>query len=204
MKILNKTANIISYIFHPLLMPTLGLIIIFNSGSYLSNIPFEYKRMAYITVFIGTFILPLSIIPFFLFGKLVSTIKMGTRGERVLPLTITALLYYICFYIIAKSSIGPVITVFLLASAIVVTLVLGISFFWKISAHLAGLGGITGLILGLSFRLKADLMAYLLIILAITGLVALARLLLDEHTPSQVYTGFLLGLITMIGMFFIF
>ena len=160
--------------------------------------------MAYITVFIGTFILPLSIIPFFLFGKLVSTIKMGTRGERVLPLTITALLYYICFYIIAKSSIGPVITVFLLASAIVVTLVLGISFFWKISAHLAGLGGITGLILGLSFRLKADLMAYLLIILAITGLVALARLLLDEHTPSQVYTGFLLGLITMIGMFFIF
>ena len=204
MKFINRTANIISYIFHPLLMPTLGLIIIFNSGSYLSNLPFEYKRMAYVTVFIGTFVLPVSIIPFFLFGKLVNTIKMSTRGERVIPLAITALLYYLCFYIIAKSSIGPVISVFLLASAIVVTLVLGISFFWKISAHLAGLGGITGLILGLSLRLKADLISYLVIILAIVGLVALARLLLDEHTPSQVYTGFLLGFVTMIGMFYIF
>jgi hypothetical protein len=204
MKSVNRLANVISYLFHPLLMPTLGLLVIFNSGSFISNLPFEIKRMAYITVFIGTFILPISIIPFFLFGRLVSSIKMSNRGERVLPLAITALLYYISFFIMTKSSIGPVVTIFMLATAVIVTLVLGISFFWKISAHLAGIGGITGLIISLTFRLKADLMSYLVIILIIAGLVSLARLLLDEHNPAQVYSGFLLGLITMIVIFYIF
>ena len=204
MKAVNRLANVISYLFHPLLMPTLGLLVIFNSGSFISNLPFEIKRMAYITVFIGTFILPISIIPFFLFGRLVSSIKMSNRGERVLPLAITALLYYISFFIMTKSSIGPVVTIFMLATAVIVTLVLGISFFWKISAHLAGIGGITGLIISLTFRLKADLMSYLVIILIIAGLVSLARLLLDEHNPAQVYSGFLLGLITMIVIFYIF
>ena len=204
MKAVNRLANVISYLFHPLLMPTLGLLVIFNSGSFISNLPFEIKRMAYITVFIGTFILPISIIPFFLFGRLVSSIKMSNRGERVLPLAITALLYYISFFIMTKSSIGPVVTIFMLATAVIVTLVLGISFFWKISAHLAGIGGITGLIISLTFRLKADLMSYLVIILIIAGLVSLARLLLDEHNPAQVYSGFLLGLINMIVIFYIF
>jgi membrane-associated phospholipid phosphatase len=44
-------------------------------------------------------------------------------------------------------------------------------------------------------------MIFLVIALLLTGITAFARLRLNEHLPLQVYSGFLLGLITILVVF---
>ena len=36
---MERIARVISYIYHPLIMPTLGMLVLFNSGTYLSYLP---------------------------------------------------------------------------------------------------------------------------------------------------------------------
>ena len=71
-----------------------------------------------------------------------------------------------------------------------------INHWWKISAHLTGIGGLLGGIC--SFALSYSVLPFWLIIIVL--LVALilmyARLYLDAHTPMQVVCGFILGLLS--------
>ena len=50
-------AKVVSYVFHPLLMPLLAIILIFNSGSYLSYYPFEGQKAIYMIVILSTIVL---------------------------------------------------------------------------------------------------------------------------------------------------
>jgi membrane-associated phospholipid phosphatase len=75
-----------------------------------------------------------------------------------------------------------------MALAIVVT------FWWKISAHMFGVGGLMGGVMAVSHYVEHVNPHYLIMALfLISGLVGSSRLLLKKHTPAQVYTGFLLG-----------
>ena len=76
-----------------------------------------------------------------------------------------------------------------------------ISYFWKISAHLVGWGGLVGLILILSLRFNTDLMLFLILAILSSGFIGFARLKLEAHNPLQVYSGFLLGFVIMIVVF---
>ena len=71
-----------------------------------------------------------------------------------------------------------------------------INFFWKISAHAIGVGGIVGATLGISYRLMIDLRMILLFTIIAAGIVCYARLRLKAHEPTQVYAGFFLGMVT--------
>lgn len=68
---------------------------------------------------------------------------------------------------------------------------------WKISAHLSGIGGLAGGIFGISYRMGYNNLGFLVLILAISALVAFSRIELKAHTPGQTLAGFLLGFITV-------
>lgn len=74
-----------------------------------------------------------------------------------------------------------------------------INFFWKISVHSIGVGGINGLLIGISRIMEAEITPLLFLSVLIAGLVGFARLKLNAHNYSQVYTGFLLGFFTILG-----
>jgi membrane-associated phospholipid phosphatase len=114
---------------------------------------------------------------------------------------ITLIFYLAAYFLIRKLPVSAVYQRFLFGACLSILLVLAVSYFWKISTHLVGWGGLTGLILILSLRFHTDLMLLLIISLLLSGSVAFARLKLDAHTPMQVYTGFLLGLLTMVIVF---
>ena len=89
---------------------------------------------------------------------------------------------------------------FLFSSVIVVLAILLISLFWKISLHMAGLGGISGLILMLSLIYTLDMTFYLSVLFLISGIVASARLVLKEHNLLQIATGYFTGFL-IVGIF---
>lgn len=188
----SKASKFISYLFNPLIMPTLGLVIIFNSGTYMSSFPWEGKQLLLTIVLSGTFILPLCFLPLFYYFKIIRNIEMEDASQRIIPLLVTLTLYIGTFYTMRRMPI-PFINLFILSSTLCVLLNTIIVLFWKISSHLIGIGGLVGLVAGLVFRLDADMPVFFIAVILIAGLIGTARLKLNAHTPSQVYAGFFLG-----------
>ncbi len=196
----NLFSKIVSILFHPLLMPTYALIIIFNSGTHYSFIPGQAQKIIYVLVFLTTFLVPVSIIPFLLQLKVISAFQLNDRKDRLIPLFITAISYYFSFYLLTRLPfhVPQFIKILVLASAILIIINLFINLKWKISSHLIGISGLLALIFLYSIVYYANLLYVLVILALITGIVAFARLKLNAHNPKQVYLGFLLGFVGMI------
>nr|MBA3901746.1 hypothetical protein [Bacteroidota bacterium] len=69
---------------------------------------------------------------------------------------------------------------------------------WKVSAHMVGMGGLAGAVIGLSVKFSINLQVLIISLLILSGLVGYARLQLSAHTHTQVYFGFLIGLASML------
>jgi hypothetical protein len=200
----NLFAKIISILFHPLLMPSYALIIIFNSGTHYSYLPAQAQKIIYILVFLSTFLIPISIIPFLLQLKLISAFQLKDRKDRIIPLFITAISYYFSFYLLNRLPfhVPQFIKVLVLASAILILINLLINLKWKISAHLIGIGGLLALIFIFSIIYYANLLYVLVLITVVSGITAYARLELNAHNPKQIYWGFLLGFVGMLAIIY--
>lgn len=192
-------AKAISIIFHPLLMPTLGLLAILFSGSYLSMMPTQAKTILIIVTAIGTFILPISMVPLYSFFNIIKNVEMEPRENRLFPYLITTIFYFSTYFFLRKFPI-PFINSFILASAICILANAIINYWWKISSHTTGIGGIIGLLITLTLRLNAEVVTFFIIAIIIAGLIGFARLRLEAHTPKQVYAGYLLGFIVVAGI----
>jgi membrane-associated phospholipid phosphatase len=191
-------ANILSFILHPAFMPLVGLLIVFNSGVYGVEVPSEFRRYVYLITFLCDILFPLTMIPVLMYFHSIRQASIDDRRERLIPLFITSLCLFIGYYLVAKFSPIQLVNLFLFASCLVVVIILMISIFWKVSIHMAGIGGITALILILSFIYKTDLTIILCVAVLISGIIASARLALNAHSPVQLIGGYLIGLLTVI------
>jgi hypothetical protein len=196
--------TVLSIVLHPLLMPTLGILIIFNSGTYISMMPMAAKNIVIIIVLTCTFGLPLAFIPLYYYQKIITSIGIKEKQERIIPLSVTALFYYFSFYLLRHMGAPALIQAFLFASTIVVCLNLLITIRWKISAHMMGIGGVTGLVVAMSILYKTDMTLFLIALIFLSGLIGFARLSLNTHTPAQVYTGLFIGFTTMMLILFLY
>jgi membrane-associated phospholipid phosphatase len=196
-KTLSITARATSILFHPLLVPTLGFLLLLNSGFYFSILPWSVKKFILLVVFLSTCVLPLfSILLMSLSPKF--DVNMEKTTDRVLPIMISSVFYYLGYLILQRLPVFPIYNFFLLASILVQIILLAVSLRWKISAHSAAIGGLVGTFWGLSFRLQENPVLILIALILIAGMVGTSRLILGKHTSSQVYAGFLIGLATML------
>lgn len=195
-KILALSARTISIVFHPLLIPSLGFLLLFNSDFYFSMLPWSLKRFVLLVVFMSTCVLPLLSILLLSLNQRFD-INMGKSTDRVLPLILSSLFSFSGSLILKRVPIFPIYNFFLVASILVQIALLIISLRWKISAHTAAIGGLIGGFVALSFRLNENPFLILSGLIIIAGMVGTARLILEKHTSWQVYAGFTLGFLIM-------
>ncbi len=197
-------AKTISVLFHPLLIPTYTMLIMFNLDVYFSMlIPDPAKWRLLILIFSLTFLLPSFITVILLKRKVIGSLEMKNRDERVFPILITALFFYLTYFLFKKLELAAVFNYFALGATLLVIIALLINFFYKISIHMLALGGMFGSLTGISFIFLIDLPILLILIIFISGITGYARLRLGHHKPSQVYTGFLSGALVMISLMWI-
>ena len=189
---------------HPLLMPMVGLLILFNSGTYITFLPPEFKKSVFILVGICTLGVPLVFIPFFLYRKIISHVHMNSSQERIIPLALTTAMFYFSYYLLSSTSVPKILQLFLLGSTFCVAVTLLITLKWKISAHMIGIGGIVGLIVSISLIMYSNMLVFLMLFIALAGLTGTSRLLLNSHSPAQIYSGFAVGFLVMVLTLFIF
>ena len=88
----------------------------------------------------------------------------------------------------------PILNLILLGAILIIILAGIISAFWKISLHMLGVGGGTGVFLGLHY-LFGGLLHVVIFFLLLSGLLGVSRIKENAHDHAQVYVGFLTGLI---------
>ena len=185
-------AKSISIVFHPLVMPTMGFLLLMNSGFYFSLLSFEVKKFIFLIVLLSTFLLPtISLLLLAMNPRF--DVKMEKSTDRVLPLFFSSIFHFMGYYFLGKAPIYPIYRIFFIATILVIVLLMLISLKWKISNHMAAIGGVIGAILALSFRLGMNSSWLLAGLIIVAGLVGTSRLILKKHSQLQVYAGFSLG-----------
>jgi len=193
--------TVISGLLHPLLMPSLGVWFIFNSGSMLSLINPEAQLKILAIIFCFTFVFPALILPIFIYIRLMGHWEASERNERVFPIAITAIIYYFTYSFLKGHQVLTFIALFILATSIVMIILMIANFFTKISLHMAGIGGICGLLLFMSIRISSINGWFFIVALFLAGLIAFARLKLNAHSPLQILYGFIAGFIPLFSIF---
>jgi membrane-associated phospholipid phosphatase len=117
--------------------------------------------------------------------------------DRAFPLIFSSISYYLGYLMLRQIPLFPIYQLFLVSSILVQTALLVITLRWKISAHTAAIGGLTGGFLALSFRYHENSGVSIALLFFIAGMVATSRLILEKHNSAQVYCGFLLGFLIM-------
>ena len=191
---MKSLAKLISIVFQPLLMPVYNVLLLF--------IYTDQFRMTYaghfveilLPVFVFAFAVPSLIIWVMYRLHLISNLSLDIRHERFIPYIFTLISYGFMIYFYHKMGMPFWFIMLNVASLIVMAHAVVVTLWWKISAHMFGVGGLMGGVVAVSYLVEHINPHYLIMaLLLISGLVGSSRLLLKKHTPAQVYTGFLLG-----------
>lgn len=201
-RIETAAARAISYICHPMLLSTYAMIILFNMRGYFSmGIPSKAKWMIGILIFIITGLLPMLTAVLMSRLGIIKSMQMDQREERIWPFVITAIYYYLGYYLLKQLDLSPIFLLFMLGAFVTVVIGLMVSFFWKISVHMIGMGGLVGAFTGLSLKLMIDVPVLIIALILLSGLTGFSRLKLLAHNPAQVLAGFVAGFGSFILLF---
>ena len=193
-----QLATAFSYVFHPLMMSTyLFSIIVWLSPYNVLPVGFSTTGSAVLIalVWITTFLIPaLSLFVLKMSGNITS-LTLKNREERITPIIYTTVMYGVTTYLFGvKVELGPLISVLLGISTLLIGLTGLITLFWKISIHTLALGGLIGMLMAINQNTSIpNITVMLSALFVLSGVVASARLKLNAHSPIQVYSGFVLG-----------
>ena len=200
-----RFARLCSAVFHPLLIPTLGIFILFQINSHLSfAVNQDARRFIMLVVFINTAIAPVMAVWIMKKTGYVKDFMLTERNERILPLLVTAVLFFMTYYLLRQLSLPSLVYFFIMSGTLLVMLTLMISFAWKVSIHMVSLGGLTGFLIVASLLLRADIAWLIILAFLASGCTGTARLILKAHSPAQVYAGYLIGIGMMLGLYLYF
>ncbi len=182
--------RILSVIFHPLFLPFYAMSVLLEYSSIGLILPYKSKAFLLVLTFLGTSVIPFLFIVFLRIVGFCSSLSLRRRKERILPLLFGAAVCYFCFHFLEKVPFLPfgISDIFWMLCLFLVLLAC-ITHFWKISLHLAGIGGLLAIV----FSIANSLWLFLACVF-VSGLMGTARLYLQAHNSSQVYIGFFVGL----------
>lgn len=189
---MRTTSQLISYLFHPAIVPAFGILLIIKGlPHYIEPTLFLYIIGM---VILGTYIFPLILAYLLVKLKLIPNLTMENAKDRRLPFLISILFFFMTAQALANLPIPNEPARFILGGGLSILVLWIFLPFKKVSAHLAGMGGITALLFYLSVTYSQNYLLLISFQIVLSGIVASARLILKAHTPLEVALGFLVGI----------
>ena len=199
--------KIISFIFHPVFTVIYSYFIYFKMDSIYNQMLFLAAPKIYFPLFSFLFLMavffPLLTVYIMHKNKLISSIAIPKRKER-LPVLALVIIYYSMTYYIFRywnttllNLLHPYLS-FLFAGLILLLLLTLITLKWKISIHAASIAALTGGMAALTFiaqpiiNLKQIFFVNAVLLIFI-GMVSFSRMYLKAHSATQILAGISLG-----------
>jgi len=191
-------AQFFSFVFHPLFIPVIAAsYLAFLQPGYFTGMPPHDRLMIVIRVGYNTIFFPAVTILLLKAVGFIKSILLKTQRERIIPYIATNIFYF-WMYLVFKNQeeVPSILTAFIFGIFLASSIGLIANIYFKISMHALGVGALSGLILiivftGLSYAIFLPAM----LVFIITGLVCTSRLIISNHTPFDIYTGILIGIL---------
>ena len=197
-----KLSKFISFAFHPILMPTYAILLLFVSFPLFSEFMSIKQKIQIIKLaVVFTFLLPIFSVVILKKFKIVSSFYMENQKERRWPLLFTLGWFYLLLRLLETLHAHYIIVTLMLGAMLILLISAIISNFWKISLHMLGIGGVLGAFLAIHTLFGGNIFL-IITLLFCAGLVGFARVNEDAHTLKQVYLGFLVGFCTEFLIFY--
>ena len=185
------TAQVISYLFHPGILPTIGVVYILFVVPQVIDISLVFRITG--IVFLGTYVGPMFGTILLRWTGIISSIHLVKKEERIYPYLTAAASMLATANFLARNEVPMEVTFSILASAVVVfasTIALP---FFKSSAHMAGIAGFIALYLRLFDFYNQGSLLVVIALSSIAGAVAWARVYLKRHTLFELFSGSIIG-----------
>lgn len=177
-------------------MPTLVFFTILFYLGNASNLTEKGKWTVVGLIFFTTCLVPMLTVIMFRLTNVIKDLHMMERRDRFIPFLFITIFYLVVAYLLlGQGWMNDTMQLAFKAITAVVVLTNFITFFWKISAHAAGVAGWLGFTLSLiaTYPGTNTLFWPLIIAILINGFVCWSRLYLHAHRPAEVWAGALLG-----------
>lgn len=200
---IRRTALILSYLFQPLVVPSLIFLFLLFPVPQVTGLSLVEKSFVLLMIFLTTFIIPIFSLIAMRLTNNISSFHMESKEDRLFPFTMVTGFYIFSTYLFhTKFKLEPIFVQTLATISICLVVMTGVTFFWKISAHMTGISGFLAIISVTILKFSDyGLLYYFLGIILLTGVIASSRLYLNAHTPLEVLGGFLLGFTVCFGAF---
>jgi membrane-associated phospholipid phosphatase len=197
------TARFVSLLFTPFYLPLFGVIVLFTL-SYLSLLPVNYRLLVIALVYLFTILLPTWLIHFYRRYQGWTLIELGHRESRMVPYLISILCYFACSWLLTWLQVFHWVNSILMAALLVQIVCAMINVWWKISTHMAAIGGVAGALAVFAEVFSFNPVWWLCLVIGVAGMLGSARMLLRQHSLSQVMAGFAVGFVCAgIGILFL-
>lgn len=196
MRVIHYVSSFFSQLLSPLLMPTYGMIIAFWLSRY--QILFTIEKVTVISIVaLITCVVPVISIALMRFFGIISDVHLNKRNERFFPYSVIIVCYVISALYLFNINAPTWMWIFMFGAGIAALVSMLINFFWKISAHMAGIGGIIGLLCKINSCGDGvfDLLPIICIAIIVTGILGSSRIAMERHTLWQVLAGALNGFV---------
>lgn len=194
--------KLISTVLHPIVIPTLGVLIYFIFVAQSIN---QKQQLLLLGLVFGiTYVIPvLSLIILKSLG-IIRDFQVTTIRERRMPVLLMMLLFYLLGNTLADiSHLRDLGLLFYGTSISLLFVYLLFAFQLKTSLHLLSMGAAVGFFLVITNTYSLSLMPIIMVFILLSGLLASSRLYLNAHDSKEVFIGFSLGFLTQVLIFWI-
>lgn len=188
------TARLLSMLFTPFYLPIVGITLLFLF-SYLNMFPWSYKIQVLLMVYVFTIMLPTLLIHVYRRYQGWNLIELGHREKRMIPYVLSIISYFTCVYVMERLHMPHFMGSIIVAALAVQIVCALINVWWKISTHTAAIGGVAGSLFAFSYYLGFNPVWWLSLVIIVAGMVGSSRMILRQHSLSQVVGGFAVGFI---------
>ena len=188
------TARLLSMLFTPFYLPIVGITLLFLF-SYLNMFPWSYKIQVLLMVYLFTIMLPTLLIHVYRRYQGWNLIELGHREKRMIPYVLSIISYFTCVYVMERLHMPHFMGSIIVAALAVQIVCALINVWWKISTHTAAIGGVAGALFAFSYYLGFNPVWWLSLVIIVAGMVGSSRMILRQHSLSQVVGGFAVGFI---------
>lgn len=190
-----KFHKLISVILHPIVIPTIGVILFFLlSSEYISK---ERQYLLIGIVFFSTYIIPLILLIILKAIGLINSFQVESIKERKIPIFLMLIIFYVLAKFLYEIPSFKGLGIMFYGTNFSLIIIYLLSFFKiKTSLHIVSMSNALGFILVFSQINNVPALTLIIPTIILTGILGVSRLSLKAHKPNEIYIAFFLGIIT--------
>ena len=155
--------------------------------------PWGYKLTVLGLVYLFTILLPTFLIRLYRHYQGWKPFDLIVRERRMVPYVISIVCYSVCYYLMSMAHIPHFMGSILVAAVLIQVVCALINTWWKVSVHEAAIGGVTGALLAFVIIFTFDPIWWFCLTLFLSGIVGTSRMMLRQHSLSQIVIGWFIG-----------